>query len=246
MLRFIFLALTFLTLTVGCSINNATLAGDVHDPNEAFNRDMDALNTKIDDVILEPVGRVYTKLPLGVRGMISNFAKWTSYPSTSLNSTLQGKYENAALGVINFLVNGLTLGLADLIGHGNKPTREDFGQTLAVWSVPQGDYLVLPLLGPGSPRSHMGFVVDGFINPLGFLATSEGETIRSVGAASSIASFRGNNFKRINDVKYNAPDPYARTRAIYLQFRQGQLTDNALEANPQNNDAFDTFLDDIE
>ncbi|HCV88336.1 MAG TPA: ABC transporter, partial [Alphaproteobacteria bacterium] len=68
-------------------------------------------------------------------------------PSTAVNSTLQGKYENAGLATLNFLVNGLTLGFADLTEGEDEVMQEDFGQTLASWDVPEGSYMMVPVLG---------------------------------------------------------------------------------------------------
>ena len=162
-----------------------------------------------------------------------------------MNSTLQGKFENAALATIHFLINGLTLGLADLTEDDDDPTAEDFGQTLATWNVPEGNYVMMPLLGPGTVRSHTGFVVDAITNPLGFIPI-EGASAVQTSNTVNIVTFRGNNFEQINDVKYNAIDPYAKTRSLYFQYREGQIVGLNPEGVSSSDKAFDEFFDETE
>ena len=73
---------------------------------------------------------------------IGNLVKWVGMPSTAINSAIQGKAENAGLATLNFLVNGLTLGFADLMEDETPIIKEDFGQTLAI-KVPEGSFLMV-------------------------------------------------------------------------------------------------------
>ena len=226
-----------------CSGGSDLRAADPRDPFEPFNRAMFAFNLDTDDIVLEPAAKGYRKLPGGIQRATTNFADWTSYPSTAVNSTLQGKFENAALASIHFLVNGLTLGLADLTEDDDNPEDEDFGQTLAAWRAPEGPYVVLPFLASGTVRSHVGSVVDSFTDPLGRSGEPAARTIQYTSIGAGILSFRGNNFEAINDVKYNAPDPYARTRSIYYQFRDGQLLDGDPSRPSSADEEFNSFLE---
>ncbi|MCE2516861.1 MAG: VacJ family lipoprotein [Alphaproteobacteria bacterium] len=227
----------------GCSATSPEIVSDNRDPYENTNRKVFEFNMAVDDVVLEPVARGYRALPDGVQTALTNHATWTSYPSTAVNSTFQGKYENAALATIQFLINGLTLGFADLTENDDDPEPEDFGQTMAVWNVPQGDYVVMPLLGPGTTRSHVGWVVDAVTNPLGFMGEPTADTIRMASTPTSIVTFRGNNYEQINDIKYNAIDPYAKTRSLYFQYRDGQIVGLNSAAPSDADKAFDDFLD---
>ena len=229
-----------------CSGGGAQLAGDARDPFEGMNRWMFDFNLETDDFILEPAAKGYLKLPAGAQAAATNFADWTSYPSTAVNSTLQGKFENAALAGIHFLVNGLTLGMADLTGKDDGPEDEDFGQTMAAWSAPEGPYLVMPFFGPGTVRSHTGALVDALTDPLGFAGTPDARTIQIVAAPVGLVAFRGNNFDQINDIKYNSADPYARTKSRYYQFREGQVRDPDADTPSAADEAFDSFLDEEE
>ena len=237
----ILLLATFLT---ACSSLPAEQMSDSRDPYEATNRSIFEFNMAVDTAVIEPAAKGYRQLPQGVQTALTNHAEWTSYPSTAVNSTLQGKFENAALATINFLVNGLTLGFADLTEDEDDPIREDFGQTLAAWSVPEGSYVQLPLLGPGTTRSHFGFLVDVVTNPLGFSGHGGAETVRYTSTPTSVVTFRGNNYDQINEIKYNSPDPYVKTRSYYYQFREGQLNDGDRSVNTAADDAFDDFLND--
>ena len=134
---------------------------DIRDPYEETNRKVFAFNMAADSYVLEPVAYGYrTVAPSSVQRAVSNHVDWVSLPSTAVNSTLQGKFENATLAVLHFAVNGLTLGFVDLTADDDQPTREDFGQTLAAANVPEGAYVEVPLLGGHTARSLSGRLVD--------------------------------------------------------------------------------------
>lgn len=244
--RFTLFAPLLMLALSACSSTSQLAAPDERDPYEDANRNVFAFNMAVDDAVLEPAARGYRTLPNSVQTAVANHAQWTSYPSTAVNSALQGKAENAALATIHFLINGLTLGFFDLTEDDDNPVREDFGQTLAYWSIPEGPYVMMPLLGPGTARSHTGWAVDAITNPLGFLGEPTADAIIVTQGPVSAVSFRAQNYDQINDVKYNAADSYARTRSIYYQYRQGQLNDGDRTANTDTDDAFESFLNESE
>jgi len=104
------LALAAFALVIsGCS---ATPSGDSGDRFETANRKVFAFNMGVDTLVLEPTAQIYRGMvPQTARTAVNNQLKWVSHPSTVLNSTVQGDFENAALATLHFLVNGLTLGL---------------------------------------------------------------------------------------------------------------------------------------
>src|SRR5689334_19303494 len=121
------------------------------DPYEDFNRQMFAFNDGLDKAVLEPVAKGYravTNEP--VREGVSNFVSNLGEPVTFANEVLQGKLPQAAGTVGRFLLN-TTIGVAGIFNpaqsFGIERTNEDFGQTLGVWGVASGPYLVLPFLG---------------------------------------------------------------------------------------------------
>ena len=218
---------------------------DSRDPYEDANRSV--FNLAADSYVLEPVADGYrTATPDGVQKAIANHISWAGLPSTAVNSTLQGKFENATLAVLHFAINGLTLGLVDLTSDDEQPTIEDFGQTLAAANVPEGAYLEVPLLGAHTTRPLTGRVVDFALNPLSILEAGDvGQTIQSAQLPVGAVSARATDFEAINEVKYNSLDPYARARSVYYQKRKGLLEDRLPGeiVEGENDDAFDLFFE---
>ena len=214
-----------------------------HDPYEAFNRQAFGFNTEVDDVVLEPAARVYLSTPQIAQNTLTNFADWTTLPSTTANSIFQGDIRNAGLGVLTFLVNGLTLGLADLTEHQDDPVPTNFDDTMKGLNIGEGHYVVLPFLGSGTTRSHTAWAVDTITNPLGFAASPTISAIRIAAAPAQAITFRGNNYDWINDVNYNALDPYARTRSIYFQSDPETNKSNQGNQGEESTDDFDDFIE---
>ncbi len=237
-------ALAFLA---ACSTSPETDRTDTRDPYEASNRKVFAFNTALDTKVIEPVANIYRQsVPDAGRHAINNHLDWAGLPATTFNSALQGRFENAGLSVLHFLVNGLTLGLADLTEDPKAVNSQDFGQTLAYLSVPEGNFLTVPILGPNTARSLTGRVVDNGTNPMLFLKSGDSvQAIQSMRAPATAISFRANMFEVLNDIKYNSFDPYARTRSLYYQSRAGRI--NAVIGEPttnqKNDDQFESFLE---
>jgi phospholipid-binding lipoprotein MlaA len=184
--------------------------------------------------------------PVGRRAIDSHI-DWTGLPATTFNSTLQGRFENAGLSAVHFIVNSLTLGLVDLTEDPKAVKSQDFGQTLASFDVPEGNYLMAPVLGPNTSRSLTGRVVDSLTNPMAFLKAGDAiQTLQTLRPPVAAVSTRANLFKAFNDVKYNSLDPYSRTRSLYYQRRAARI--NAMVGKPTNNrtadDQFESFLED--
>jgi phospholipid-binding lipoprotein MlaA len=136
------------------------------DPWEPFNRKIFAFNDKLDQYVLLPVAKGYRYvMPDPAEQGVSNFISNIYEFNTVINSLLQGRPGNALESAARFLVNS-TVGLAGLIdaatpmGLENKPA--DFDQTLYTWGVDAGPYLVLPLYGPHTVRSSVGYLADTY------------------------------------------------------------------------------------
>lgn len=130
------------------------------DPLEGFNRGVQSFNDGVDDAVLKPVAEAYVKVvPSFVRTGIGNFFGNLGDGWSAVNHLLQGKPEGALNMTLRMAVNttfGLG-GLLDVAGEaGLERQSEDLGQTLGVWGLPAGPYLVLPLLGPSSVRDSVG------------------------------------------------------------------------------------------
>lgn len=239
--------LLFAAMLAACSATPNAERSDLRDPFENTNRNIFAFNMGVDSYVLEPVSKSYkSTVPNGGRRAIDNHLEWASMPSTALNSTLQGEFENAALATIHFAINGLTLGFADLTETPVAVNRRNFDQTLARADVPNGHYLMVPVLGSHSSRSLVGRIVDTVTNPLSMIhAGNLGSAVRTAQIPAGAIAFRANNFAAINDVKYNSIDPYARTRSLYFQSQAGKLTNDQDRNETPNlaDDQFDAFFD---
>jgi len=149
---------------------------------------------------------------------------WAGLPNTALNSGLQGKWENAALSSLHFSVNALTLGLINLVSEEEPPVSQDFGKTLSVYDIPEGPYVVLPILGGKTSRHAFGQVTNMIVNPYSALeekkAISQAVSIQPV---LSTISWRAANFDIVNDIKYNSLDGYIKVRSAYYQNRFAEM-----------------------
>lgn len=212
----------------------------IEDPSEAQNREIHAFNRSLDKALVRPASNAYgLSVPEPVRRGVGNFATNLNMPGEVVNSLLQARPGRALKGTGRFLVNS-TLGLAGLfdpataMGLPHEPT--DFGETLHVWGVPEGDYVELPIAGPSTSRDTLGMVVDLAMNPLNFaLPTPE----RHFGTASAVAARFGDRYTYsdfVDQVLYESEDSYAQARLLYLQNRRFEL----------GQETEDTFIDPYE
>ena len=225
--------LVALVLLASCAARRPDAAE--HDPWEGLNRKMFVFNDKLDVYALEPAATGWSKVtPLRLRTSISNFFQNLRVPINGVNGLLQGKPVNAASDLGRFTVN-TTIGLAGFLdpatSFGLVRHDEDFGQTLGVWGVPGGPYLVLPLFGPSSPRDAAGLAVDALLSPEFYFApwyVSYPVTGTRVINARSLA------LETVRDERAAAFDFYAAVRIAYVQYRANQLRDRAAE--PEEHD----------
>ena len=146
---------------------------DVKDPLESINRAIFNFNEFILNLLLRPVADLYKdNLPAVFRTGIKNFITNLSTPVTVANHFLQGEPDEALRSVGRMMANTIVGigGLVDVADELGAPGRnEDFGQTLGVWGVDEGIYLVLPIFGPSNPRDLVGkFTVDPYFDATGY------------------------------------------------------------------------------
>lgn len=207
------------------------------DPYENLNRKVYNFNEKVDDYVAKPVADAYKFItPDFVETGISNFFNNLKSINVVANDILQGKLEQSGKDTGRFLMNS-TLGMAGFfdvaktVGLGQND--EDFEQTLAVWGVPQGTYLVLPLLGPITTRGIPGAVFDTAANPVNYVGIPA--------QALSLINTRANAEGSLKFIDEAALDPYVFTRESFLQWR----THLANDGNTGSTDNFnDLDLDD--
>ena len=200
---------------------------DPRDPLESFNRSMFTFNDNLDQYVAKPLARGYKKItPEPIDKGISNFFSNLDDVGSIINNGLQFKIKDAISDVGRLGVNSTIglLGLLDVASSMGLPKHyEDFGQTLGVWGMGPGPYLVLPVIGPSSGRDTVGFAADWFTNPLYYVVEDTG-----VSWGLYILRFvdrRADLLKTSELLESAALDPYAFMRDAYLQRRQNQVYD---------------------
>lgn len=194
------------------------------DPFEATNRRILGFNFKVDDVIYRPAAKFYRRaVGPWTRRRVRNALDNLNEPRVAANALLQGRPVAAGTSVMRFAVNS-TLGLGglfDLEPAGGPPRQEiDFGQTLYVWGLPDGPYLMLPFAGPFTPRELAGDVGDGFMNPVNWLLPFGANAGRLVARG---LDERERNIEALDEIRTNSLDPYARLRSLWRQNRDAEL-----------------------
>jgi len=140
---------------------------EVSDPFEDINRLTFEINETLDKVIARPTANFYSKFPTPIKKGVTNLFDNLEEINTSVNQALQGKPLTALNDISRFVINS-TIGIAGIFdvatAMGLKRHEEDFGQTLAVWGVPTGPYVMLPVLGPHTVRDLFGRPVSSFLS----------------------------------------------------------------------------------
>ena len=137
------------------------------DPLEPLNRRVFQFNEVTDKAILKPVAQGYDfVMPEFGKLLVNNFFSNLEDVVITVNDLLQLKFAQAASDGSRVLFNS-TFGVFGLFNVTDRLEKhnEDFGQTLGFWGVPNGPYLVLPLLGPSAVRDGVGLYADIQTNP---------------------------------------------------------------------------------
>lgn len=194
------------------------------DPLETMNRGIYAFNDVFDRFLLAPVARGYrSAVPEYGRQRVTNVLANLKQPVIFLNSVLQADPENAFSSFWSFMLN-TTLGIGGLFDFADvntdlKVRDEDFGQTLGVWGVGPGPYIVLPILGPSSLRDTVGLAGDWFSDPFNYL---DDEIVITRTVIRAIDA-RANTLDLTDEINEKSFDPYATFRSGYLQKREAQV-----------------------
>jgi phospholipid-binding lipoprotein MlaA len=197
------------------------------DPWEGFNRDLYAFHEGVDKAVLEPVARGYRAVTPGlVRSGVRNVLRNLRGPVILANDILQGEVARAGATAGRFAINS-TIGIAGIFdpatSMGLERHDEDFGQTLAVWGVPAGPYIFVPLLGPSTVRDGAGRIIDVAFDPLTWAEFDEVDTVRASRTAAAAVAARENAIEAVEDVRQNSLDPYVSIRSSYALLRRSAI-----------------------
>ena len=200
----------------------ATESEPVHDPWEPLNSKIFTLNYNIDRYALKPVARVYSGImPPDVQDSLVNAFDNLGFASRFFNSIFQGNPDLAGTELLRFLLNS-TLGVGGLFDVAKymfdieAPPVEDAGQTLAVYGVASGPYMVLPLLPPMTVRDAVGRAGDIFMNPVNYFIPF----VPNLGLnAGDRLNDRAVNIETFEKLESSTVDLYGATRSGYMERR---------------------------
>jgi phospholipid-binding lipoprotein MlaA len=202
----------------------------IQDPIEGVNRTTFAINEAVDKAILEPVARGYRNYtPSVLRVTMRNFLRNLRQPLVMGNELLQGDLKGFGNATARLFINttagfGGLFDVAEMGGIAHQP--EDFGQTLAVWGVGNGPYVVLPIFGPSTARDATGLLVDSFADPIRiYMFNHDLEWLHYTRMAVSGIDQREELLDVIDDLRRNSFDYYAAIRSAYYQRRQALVND---------------------
>ncbi len=200
----------------------------INDPLEPLNRYFFELNRMFDFLLIHPWADTYRLIvPEFGRKRVHNALDNLSAPMDVINDALQGRATDGVTTVGRFVVNS-TLGAGGLFDvatdFGLAATDADFGQTLHVWGLPEGPYLVLPMFGPSNPRDAAGMVAEMFGDPIGWTfklndLSMVNDGLTGMGAIDKRAEF----IEPLESLEKSSIDFYAQMRSMSRQHRAKQL-----------------------
>ena len=207
--------------------------GEIADPFQGFNKVVFQFNDAADQAVMRPIASGYRSVvPQPARTGLKNFLRNLRAPVNFTNEVLQGDLSGAGTVLTRTTVNTLigVGGLVDVAAMEGIPyEHEDFGQTLAVWGVDHGAYLVLPLMGPSSMRDGTGLMVDYVFDPLNWYfynvrPSNEGWAFGRLAAEGLVK--REELLDVLDDLRRNSFDYYAAMRNAYVQRRDAMVRDS--------------------
>lgn len=254
-------ALVALPLLTGCASAPVQQDGiTINDPYEAQNRRIHAFNKGLDANVIAPIANlaggkndaetapVDPDAPIGLLQMVINAGRNLSLPVKSVNGLLQGRPGNAGRNLSRFAINS-TLGLGGVFdpamdNFGISERDTDFGETLAVWGVPEGPYVELPVLGPSTRRDAVGQVVDLLIDPMYHLLDGQDRAVVFGLRVASKAGDRARFGDSVDGILQGSADSYAQTRLIWLMNRRHDLGEERADYDPYDDaDVIDPYAE---
>lgn len=219
---------------------------DERDPLQSINRPVYDFNMDVlDAYILRPTAVGYIAVtPVPVRQSVVHFTNNISAPIDIINAGLQVKPASAGINFARFLVNSTVglLGVFDVASSlGLNVTEEDFGQTLGVWGIGDGAYLMLPGMGPSTTRNLAGDIIDNAILPNIALTTPQTILVFALKVVETRASLMAQE-GLLND----SLDPYLFIKDIYFQRQLYELYDGNPPLKDEPDDFDEDFLESLE
>ncbi len=235
----LYLLLLLLLSQVACNQTR----GITPDPLQSFNRSVYQFNRQVDKMVLKPLAQAYRRVPAPVRQGTRNVMNNIHDVSVVSNDLLQGKFKQAGRDTGRFLLNTSVgfLGVVDVATpYGLPKNNEDFGQTLGVWGVPSGPYLMLPFLGPSTLRDTLALGVDTQLDGRLHLANHYGKPgIYYGGRGLEVLDVRENLLDKEDLMEAATTDEYAFIRNAYTQRREAAVQDGEVAPAVEDDELFD-------
>ncbi len=200
----------------------------INDPLEPTNRAVFAFNDRVYRYVFNPIDSGYRAVvpPFG-RDRVSDFVDNLKSPLYLGNDLLQGNVKFAGVTLGRFLLNSTfgVLGIMDVATPMGLPGHSsDFGQTLGVWGVGEGPYLVLPLIGPSNPRDATGYAVEWFGDPVDIYLDDHDLQWASWTHTGVNALVTEDDYRDLlDDVRRTSLDYYSAVRSLYRQRRAAEI-----------------------
>ncbi len=210
-------------------------ANEINDPYENLNRKTYEFNENLDEKIAKPIAKIYSEFPPPIKSGVTNFFNNLEEVDTFINQLLQGKPKESLNDLTRFIINS-TIGLAGFIDVASKigleRHEEDFGQTLGVWGVSQGPYIMLPVLGPSTLRDTLSRPVSSFLSVTFHMTeTDVNIALKSIDAIETR--------ERLLEVEsLLSGDKYSFVKDAYIQSINYEVKDGI--------DVVDEFIDDMD
>jgi len=204
----------------------------LNDPLEPMNRAVFGFNMRADKLVLKPIAEGYrTVTPETAQKGVHNVLNNLRSPMVFVNDVLQGEADRAAQTMVRFMINS-TMGLGgliDVVAYNGGPRfhEEDVGQTLAVWGISEGPYLMLPLFGPSNPRDAFGSVCEFVADPTDLvLANNDLEWVSWTRLGLETIDNRVQLLDPLDELERSSLDFYAAVRSVYRQRRANLITNH--------------------
>ena len=217
---------------------------------ESYNRGMFAVNAVFDHYIIKPLAKGYRSITNNfIRQRVRNFYENLKEPASMINHTLQGNVSESGKSVGRFAVNS-TLGLLGTFdvasGWGLDKNKTGFDHTLAKWCVPDGPFVILPLIGPSTPRAAVGMAADTAADPsfwssyyTSFSKDWEKYSFYYGITALGFISLREQNIEFLDKLTANSVDQYSTIKSAYMQNRLKLGACDTTNDTVENNYDFD-------
>ncbi|MGB8274372.1 MAG: VacJ family lipoprotein [Alphaproteobacteria bacterium] len=197
---------------------------EANDPIEPFNRAMFDFNLKADKYVIRPLAEGYVAVVpdrgrKSVRNVLNNLRSPVIFANDVLQLEITRAFTTLARAVFNSTI-GIG-GLFDVVGDNGLPFHdEDFGQTLAVWGVGEGFYMVLPIFGPSNPRDAIGMVADRYLDPIEYyFSNNDLDWASWTRTVVDGIDRRAAVLDALDEIQRTSLDFYATVRSLYRQRR---------------------------